>query len=193
MRKKEDLRIIKTKASLYRGLMELMKNNTFECIKISDICSVSLINRSTFYDHFSDKFELLQALINEMKDDLINSLPVSAHNENIKDYYMDVVRVLLEHVDKHKNIYSAVVKINSNSIARDMLIDTLVNAICLEVEDNFINEVGVSTKVIVSFYTSGIMNIILDELIEPNKFNKDSIYKTLDCLIQIKGLRKKTI
>lgn len=191
MKKKEDLRIIKTKASLYRGLMELMKKNTFESIKISDICSTSLINRSTFYDHFNDKFELLQSLINEMNYDLIDSLPVSCHNENIKEYYMDVIKVLLEHVDKHKMVYSAVVKINSNSIAKDMLIDTLLNTITEEVDQNFINESGISTKTLVSFYTSGIMNIILDELIDPSKFDKDIIYNTLDVLIQIKGLRKK--
>ena len=67
MKKKEDLRILKTKASLYRGLMNLMKNKPFEDIKISDICKVSLINRSTFYDHYNDKYELIQSLMNDMK------------------------------------------------------------------------------------------------------------------------------
>ena len=33
MKKKEDLRILKTKASLYRGLMSLMKTKPFENIK----------------------------------------------------------------------------------------------------------------------------------------------------------------
>ena len=57
MKKKEDLRVVKTKANLYRGLMELMKDQTFEEIKVSDICNKSMINRSTFYDHFNDKYE----------------------------------------------------------------------------------------------------------------------------------------
>ena len=48
MKKKEDLRVVKTKANLYRGLMELMKDQTFEEIKVSDICNKSMINRSTF-------------------------------------------------------------------------------------------------------------------------------------------------
>ena len=55
MAKKIDLRIIKTKKNLYEGLLTLMKERTFEEIKVSDICSAALTNRSTFYDHFSDK------------------------------------------------------------------------------------------------------------------------------------------
>lgn len=190
MRKKEDLRIIKTKASLYRGLMELMKKNTFESIKISDICSASLINRSTFYDHFNDKFELLEALINDMREELITSLSISIDSKDIKEYYMEVIKVLLNHIDKHKDIYSAVVKINNNSVAKDMLTLALLNSITEEVNQNFINETGIPTKTLVLFYTSGIMNIILEELIDPNKFDKNELYIVLNSLIKIDGLRK---
>ena len=63
MTKKEDLRIRKTKASLYKSLLQLMEEKTFEDIKITDICKLSLINRSTFYDHFNDKYELLMGLM----------------------------------------------------------------------------------------------------------------------------------
>ena len=82
MSKKEDLRIVKTKASLYRGLMTLMKNKTFENIKVSEICSASLINRSTFYDHFNDKFELLQSMLSDMKEELIQSMDVEKKSLN---------------------------------------------------------------------------------------------------------------
>ena len=54
MKKKDDIRVLKTKKKLYDGLLLLMKDNAFEDIKVSDICIVSKINRSTFYDHFSD-------------------------------------------------------------------------------------------------------------------------------------------
>ena len=53
--KKEDLRIRKTKASLYKSLLQLMEDTPFEEIKVSRICQLSMINRSTFYDHFNDK------------------------------------------------------------------------------------------------------------------------------------------
>ena len=54
--KKQDLRIMKTKKALYQSLIQLMKEKTFEEIRVSDICELALINRSTFYAHFDDKY-----------------------------------------------------------------------------------------------------------------------------------------
>lgn len=63
MNEKIDLRIIKTKKVLFDALVTLMKKKNFDKIKISDICEVALINRSTFYAHYQDKYDLLIALI----------------------------------------------------------------------------------------------------------------------------------
>ena len=45
---KKDLRIVKTKNALYLALVDLMKDKTFEEIKVSEICNKALINRSTY-------------------------------------------------------------------------------------------------------------------------------------------------
>ena len=67
MKEKTDLRIIKTNKILFDALLKLMKKKNFEKIKISDICEEALINRSTFYAHYEDKYELLMALFEEQK------------------------------------------------------------------------------------------------------------------------------
>ena len=41
---KTDLRVIKTKKALFEALLDLMKDKTFEEIKVSDICSKALVN-----------------------------------------------------------------------------------------------------------------------------------------------------
>ena len=45
-----------------RAQIEILINEndkTFEEIKVSDICKKALINISTFYSHYNDKYELL--------------------------------------------------------------------------------------------------------------------------------------
>lgn len=42
-----------------------MKNKSFEEIKVSDICKEAHINRSTFYNNFNDKYDLLFSLFHE--------------------------------------------------------------------------------------------------------------------------------
>lgn len=183
MKKKEDLRIVKTKASLYRGLMELMKKKTFEEIKVSEICSVSLINRSTFYDHFNDKYELLQSLIGDMKEELLNSIVIDKKARSIKEYYGELLKILLDHISRNIEIYSAVSKINSNSIARDMITNAVISSASKEIDENFKNNSDVPTKSFVLFYVSGFINVILDALKEADTFNKDKLFHILVTII----------
>ena len=79
MEKKTDLRIIKTKKVIYEALIDLMKEKTFEEIKVSDICNKALINRSTFYAHYEDKYELLVEFINDLKSNFTNELDKRKH------------------------------------------------------------------------------------------------------------------
>ncbi len=69
-----DLRVVKTRKNLYTALLELMKEKTFEEIKVLDICNHALINRSTFYAHYNDKYELLADLIEDLKNSLASEL-----------------------------------------------------------------------------------------------------------------------
>lgn len=70
--KKKDLRVVKTYRVLYDALLELLEDNSFEEIKVSDICKKALINISTFYSHYNDKYELLVDFINVLKEEFVN-------------------------------------------------------------------------------------------------------------------------
>lgn len=180
MKKKEDLRILKTKASLYRGLMFLMKTKPFEEIKISEICKESLINRSTFYDHFNDKYELIESLMNDMREELIEKLEYSKKSNNIKEYYIELMKKLLEHVNANIDIYKAVIKINSNSIARDMMTDAIISSATKEIDENYENKSNIPTKTIVLYYASGIINVIIENLNNSNNFKIDELINIIN-------------
>lgn len=193
MNKKEDLRILKTKASLYRGLMNLMKTKPFEEINVSEICKESLINRSTFYDHFNDKYELIEYLMNDMRKDLIDKLNRSTKTNNIKDYYVELMRILLEHIKSNIDIYSSAIKINSNSIAKDMMTDVIISSATKEIDENYINKSNIPTKTIVLYYASGIINITIENLNKSKNFDIDKLINIiveltpeLDCFVAIK-------
>ena len=180
MKKKEDLRILKTKASLYRGLMNLMKKKPFEEINVSEICKESLINRSTFYDHFNDKYELIEYLMNDMRNELNERINKSNKTNTIKEYYIELMRVLLEHIKSNIDVYSSAIKINSNSIAKDMMTDVIIISTTKEIEKNYINKSNIPTKLIVLYYASGIINITIDYLNRSKNINIDEILNIID-------------
>jgi AcrR family transcriptional regulator len=58
-----DPRIRRTRQLLQGALMQLIGNKSFDDISVQDITDVATVNRATFYDHYTDKFALLEALI----------------------------------------------------------------------------------------------------------------------------------
>ena len=185
MKKKEDLRIRKTKANLYRALLQLMEEKTFEDIKVIDICKISMINRSTFYDHFNDKYELLASLIEDMKNELVEHLNVEKEVNSIKEYYLELIKLLLDYFYKDINTYSsiAIIKKNNNSIAFDMMFDASLEAVIKRLKSNYINKSNIPDEIIALFYVSGVTKICIEAIKDINHFNPDKIINYLEELL----------
>ncbi len=62
----EDLRVIKTKASIRSSLFELMSEKRLDKITISEICVRAKINRKTFYSHYRSAADVIEELENEV-------------------------------------------------------------------------------------------------------------------------------
>ncbi|AFS79070.1 transcriptional regulator TetR family [Gottschalkia acidurici 9a] len=63
---KEDPRILRTKKLIIDAFISLVKEKDFHSISIKDITNLANINRSTFYSHFSDKYILLEKIVDQM-------------------------------------------------------------------------------------------------------------------------------
>jgi AcrR family transcriptional regulator len=58
-----DPRIRRTRQLLQGALESLLRTRSFEEISVHEIAEAATVNRATFYDHYTDKFALLDALI----------------------------------------------------------------------------------------------------------------------------------
>jgi AcrR family transcriptional regulator len=58
-----DPRIRRTRQLLQAALQTLMQNKGFDEISVQDITDLATVNRATFYDHYTDKFALLEAIV----------------------------------------------------------------------------------------------------------------------------------
>ena len=68
-----DPRIRRTRQMLFQAFRDLLGEKSFELISVQDISERSTLNRATFYDHFTDKFALLEAMIGERFSALIEA------------------------------------------------------------------------------------------------------------------------
>ncbi len=58
-----DPRIRRTRLLFQQALEKLLEKKEFEKISVQDIADAATVNRATFYDHYADKFALLQSLV----------------------------------------------------------------------------------------------------------------------------------
>jgi len=180
MKEKVDLRIIKTNKVLYEALLDLLKEQTFEEIKVSDICAKALVNRSTFYAHFNDKFELVASFMNDLKDELLSQLNNIDKNITLKEYYLKLIEVFLNHIDGQEDVYKSILINNRNSIIMDMMYNTIAEDIRTRVKNN---ELNVPEEIFISYYLGAIVNVGIDWLKSNKKYSKEEMLEYLDKLM----------
>ena len=60
----------KTEKQIETSLLQLMKEQTFETIRIRQLIDLAEVNRSTFYRHYLDKYDLLERIEDCLLGDL---------------------------------------------------------------------------------------------------------------------------
>lgn len=181
---KKDLRVIKTQNNLYSSLLHLMKEKTFEEIKVSDICSKALINRSTFYAHYNDKYELLAEFIQELKNSLTEELQKNKSISNTKEYYLEMIKLFLDHIEEKKESYLAIMIHNRNSITMDMIYDVLDHDITSRLKkDDMLEKNKIPHHIIAKFYLGAVVNVGMEWLKSGNKDTKEDMIRYLSLLI----------
>ncbi len=62
----EDLRVRRTRKLLQQAFIECTVEKGFTALTVRDITERAMVNRSTFYRHYLDKYDLLEQYMNEM-------------------------------------------------------------------------------------------------------------------------------
>ena len=183
MMNKEDLRIIKTKNALKDALIVLMEDKQFEEIKISDICNIALINRSTFYAHYEDKYDLLVDIIDSLKINLLDVLNKNKKIVNTKEYYIELIKLLLNHINDKKDIYTKVLINNHNSILMDILEDIVTKDTNKRIKKKQIKTGDIPANIFIKYYLGGVANVCIEWLNNQNSYTKNEIIEYLEKLI----------
>jgi AcrR family transcriptional regulator len=66
-----DPRIRRTRLLLQQALGRLLESKEFDAISVQDITEAATVNRATFYDHYADKFALLECMVGTRFEELL--------------------------------------------------------------------------------------------------------------------------
>lgn len=88
---KENRKIVYTKSVIKESLFELLETKELSKITVKELCGLADINRSTFYSHYEDVYDLVQ----KIEDHIFESV---MSNINIEGIQQDSQQALFEEI-----------------------------------------------------------------------------------------------
>ncbi|MBQ7486281.1 MAG: TetR/AcrR family transcriptional regulator [Clostridia bacterium] len=126
---KTDLRIIRTKKAIRQAFAELMSIKPLETITVSDVAAEALINRKTFYAHYSGVHEIIA----EMEDEIVSALGQLLADKRFEDilkspydFFRDVMQIINRDID----VYGRLLTVSGNSNLVHKMIQMIRRQIC---------------------------------------------------------------
>ena len=155
----EVMRMIKptTVQSLAAGFKELVLTTPIDKITIKDITDKAGVIRPTFYNHFQDKYELLEWII---KEEIINPVIPLFQSGFIKEGLI----LIFTNMQKEKEFYIQASKLEGqnsfSSISQSLIENILVHYIHMKVGEHAYFHNWMSSEIIAEYYAGSICFLI---------------------------------
>jgi len=103
---KLDLRIQRTRLYIQKALFDLIREKGFDPITVNEIAERAMINRSTFYRHYQDKYDLARTCLDATFQELLDNLEKTGAGENETGQTpMKNFLVLFRHIEENAELY----------------------------------------------------------------------------------------
>ena len=117
MTRKEDLRIVKTKAALTSAFYEMLKTSSLEEMTVNDLCDAAGVRRATFYKHFKDKLDFIRYLIKDLRDRFDRErLQTDSNPYLTKDYYLKYAEAIINYLFSNETAIRNIVSSSMHSV-----------------------------------------------------------------------------
>lgn len=154
-----DRRVVKTKNQLEEALFTLLKTKEINKISVKEITALVDINRSTFYDHYTDIYDLLESVQERVFNDIRNIYsPVTISSFTRKEF--NELYMLLDYIKNNKDIFNVLL----NGYGNILFLEKLRRFITEKFLSDFISKVPNINKedfnLLSSFFVSGCLGLI---------------------------------
>lgn len=112
MDKDADLRVVRTEQLIRTAFFKLIETLGFEKITVQNLTQKAAINRSTFYLHYTDKYDLLNTLETELLTGIrkiLDALDFNVILQSVRDNRpMPHIIQILEYVKENERFYTLI-------------------------------------------------------------------------------------
>ncbi|MBE6124082.1 MAG: TetR/AcrR family transcriptional regulator [Erysipelotrichaceae bacterium] len=186
METKEDLRVMRTRKLLSMALFQLLQEQPFDKINVNDICEKSMVHRATFYNHFKDKNDLLNYIMDGIQEYIFEKSIEKETYQTTKEMYLSIVSNLIDFMTSQRKNLAMIFR---NSLDKMLMLvsETIKRSLYYLMSKNkYKEEYLMPSDFIINFFTGGITTIGIDWLQSDNPYSKEELLSYFDILLDEK-------
>ena len=188
MEQKTDRRVIKTKHAIYKAFVELLNEKDVNQITITDIAKKANINRKTFYNYYSDAYEVMEEIENLTVEAFINNMG-TVEFTNMADFLTEIFIKFTETVNKDLEFFNLLFKTNNRSFLIVKIVEALKEYVQKRIEES--NELDMRRfEVVSNSYLSGVLSVYMNWFMNNYDQSIEEISALLTELV-LHGIQKK--
>lgn len=188
MEKKTDRRVIKTKHAIFKAFVELLNEKDINQITITDIAKKANINRKTFYNYYSDAYEVMEEIENLTVEAFINNMG-TVEFTNMADFLTEIFIKFTETVNNDLQFFNLLFKTNNRSFLIVKIVEALKKYVQKRIEES--NELDMRRfEVVSNFYLSGVLSVYMNWFMNNYDQSIEEISALLTELV-LHGIQKK--
>lgn len=172
-----DRRIAKSQEAIKKAVIELMSEKNFDDITIQDIADRADVNRGTIYLHYTDKYDLLDRLMEEYINKLKETSEWACEGE-----WIDATLIFFEYFERNYLFFSTMLASKGAPSFRSKFLDFLIEEFKDEVDKG--KNQGISEDVIVKFAANAYVGVLESWLKEGMPSPPDVMAKELGILLE---------
>ena len=150
-----DRRIAKSQLAIKNAVIELMSEKSFDDITIQDIADRADVNRGTIYLHYTDKYDLLDKMIEEHINNL-RELCQSASEMTFQEGNY----VWYEYFERNFLFFSTMLASKGAPYFRSRFLELVIEVFKAEVDTTDGKNQGLSEDVILQFFASAVVGAV---------------------------------
>ena len=183
---KVDPRVVKTRSSLRKALVYLMKHEKLENISVQKITETANITRGTFYLHYKDKRDFIKSAMNEILDDLFAQIMVERQiSTSGNSVQVLSLNEAFQCIENSAEVFDVLLNNERNDFFYSQLYDRLCQELTKYAKqlDSEFDDFDVPVKMQVSFLVSAVLGVIKswlqDGMIYTPRYMTQSMMKML--------------
>lgn len=102
---KQNQKFKSTHQAIVDAVLELLSQKDIKQITVAEICRAAHINRSSFYLHFDNVYDVVEKTAEEIASEISREMPPPSAKPDMRG-----ITVLFEHVRRHSEFYSVCLK-----------------------------------------------------------------------------------